>query len=67
MQDTSEWTLDYPPLFAWFEWLLSQVAVFVDPNIVDVSNQDYSSLACVVFQRCTVIISELVLMLAIIQ
>ena len=37
VESRSEWTLDYPPFFAWFEWLLAQVAKFIDPAMLDVS------------------------------
>ena len=66
-QDTSEWTLDYPPFFAWFEWLLSQVAVLVDPLIVSVDNLNYGAPACVLFQRLSVMVGDLTLLYAIVQ
>ncbi|KAF9919366.1 glycosyl transferase [Lobosporangium transversale] len=60
-EKTSEWTLDYPPFFAWFEKLLSMFAAQADPKIVQVDNLSYDTPATILFQRTTVIISELVL------
>ncbi|KAJ7228769.1 glucosyltransferase [Mycena pura] len=58
---TSEWTLDYPPFFAYFEKLLSIPAAFVDPKIVDLNNLNYDAWSVIAYQRTTVILSELVL------
>lgn len=60
-QDTSQWTLDYPPLFAWFEFILSQIAVYVDPLMVVISSKEYASTRTIVFQRVSVIVTDLVL------
>lgn len=64
---TSEWTLDYPPLFAWFELLLSYPAALVDPLIVNIKHTNYASPSCVLYQRFTVIFSDLTLLYALHQ
>ncbi|KAL1944253.1 hypothetical protein VTO73DRAFT_3438 [Trametes versicolor] len=58
---TSEWTLDYPPFFAYFEKLLSIPAYLVDPRIVDLNNLNYGAWSVIAYQRATVIVTELVL------
>ncbi|KAL0100595.1 hypothetical protein PUN28_019178 [Cardiocondyla obscurior] len=56
----SPWTLDYPPLFAWFEYCLSQIAVLFDPEMLKVENLNYASPATIYFQRGTVIFMDLI-------
>ena len=53
--------LDYPPFFAYFEKLLSIPASFIDPKIVDLHNLNYDSWSVIVYQRLTVLATELLL------
>ena len=60
-ENTSIWTLDYPPFFAWFEKGLSQVAVHIDPAMVNISSLEHKSDETLLFQRSSVIVTDLVL------
>lgn len=59
--------LDYPPFFAYFEKLLSIPAALIDPKIVDLNNLNYDAWTVVVYQRSSVILTELVLGLAVLK
>ena len=65
-EHTSEWTLDYPPFFAYFEYILSKFAFLAgDPHILDIRADPYGSVETVWYQRFTVIVSDVVLFLAV--
>ena len=40
--------------------MLSQVAVFFDPEMLDVENLNYDSYATILFQRLSVIVTDVV-------
>eukprot|EP01147_Barroeca_monosierra_P008769 gene8769-1148_t len=63
-ETTSEWTLDYPPFFAWFEYGLSQAALWFDPAMLDVHNLYYASENTIFFQRASVIVADQLLFVA---
>ena len=64
-ENTSEWTLDYPPFFAYFEYLLACIAVYFDPRIVQISKEAYISVMTLLFQRVSVIMTDLLLVVAV--
>lgn len=67
LQRTSEWTLDYPPLFAWMEFLLGKIARYFDKEMLVISNLNYASDATILFQRLSVIVTDFVFIYAIKQ
>ena len=50
--------LDYPPFFAYFEYLLSIPAAFIDSNLVKISATPISTRNVVLYQKCTVILTD---------
>lgn len=57
----SPWLLDYPPLFAWWQWLLAFPAQLFDPKMLLTSSLNYTSDATIIFQRGSVIFGDLLL------
>ena len=62
--DTSQWTLDYPPLFAYFEYLLSWPASWLDPSSIVLSPVPIMNWTILLYQRTTVLLSESILWIA---
>ena len=58
-ENTSPWTLDYPPFFAYLEWVLAHVASFigVDKSCLAISALPNVSSSCKVYLRASVIVS----------
>ena len=60
--ETTQWTLDYPPLFAWFERLLSLFAPLFDRDMLRYTAEPYDSPGTNVYMRLTVIASDALLL-----
>uniref|UniRef100_A0A0K0G119 Alpha-1,3-glucosyltransferase n=1 Tax=Strongyloides venezuelensis TaxID=75913 RepID=A0A0K0G119_STRVS len=59
-EDTSEWTLDYPPFFAYFEWLLAQGAFKIGlKDSLKISEKPIMNDGILYYQRFTVILVDL--------
>jgi hypothetical protein len=57
---TSQWTLDYPPMFAWFERALVPAARLVDPLMLKLGSTNYMSNLSFLFMRCSVCFTGIV-------
>ena len=57
--DQSMFPINYPPMFAWLEWVMTWFARFVDPEMLVVSEKDYKSFAAIAFQRISVVTTDL--------
>ena len=58
---SSEWSLDYPPFFAFWEWMMGVVGGWVDPGMLEISSHKYSSWDSLLFMRCSVVFWDIVL------
>ena len=55
------WTLDYPPLFAYMEYILGKISKFFDEDITNLDKEFYDSTKCKIFMRSTVLFGDLLL------
>ena len=61
VDDTSQWTLDYPPFFAWFEWIMSLFASLIAPEALEITSGVIQTSQVILFQRISVLVSEIAL------
>ena len=57
----NKWTLDYPPLFAFMEYILGKVSKLFDQNITSLEKFNYNSITCKIFMRATVLLGDIFL------
>lgn len=55
---TNEWTLDYPPLFAYAQYAMTFVARWFDPRMLESTSQHYESEMTKLFMRTSVILCD---------
>lgn len=77
-ESTSEWTLDYPPFFAYFEYLIALLAQFFEfiihdnsknwiPNMLKIEEVHKPTTSTVYFMRSSVILSDVILFFSILH
>lgn len=63
---TSQWTLDYPPLFAAFEFLLALIAHSINlRDALELTDTSIRTESIIIYQKITVILSDFVYYIAI--
>uniref|UniRef100_F1L090 Alpha-1,3-glucosyltransferase n=1 Tax=Ascaris suum TaxID=6253 RepID=F1L090_ASCSU len=63
-ENTSKWTLDYPPLFAYFELALAKVAKVIVPSALIIQKEHFISPQLLLFHRFSVIVCDIVYVIA---
>ncbi|CAN8070733.1 unnamed protein product [Agarophyton chilense] len=63
--NTSQWTLDYPPLFAFFEYILAQALHLVDASVTNLTEEDKVSDLSVILLKASVLVGEIALIFAV--
>uniref|UniRef100_A0A914ZGL2 Alpha-1,3-glucosyltransferase n=1 Tax=Panagrolaimus superbus TaxID=310955 RepID=A0A914ZGL2_9BILA len=62
--NVSQWTLDYPPFFAYFEKTLSFIAEAVDKDILTLQEEPFLTDSVLIFQRVSVVAVDLLFIAA---
>ena len=62
---TSEWTLDYPPLFAYYEAALSRIASLFDTSMLELTAVPIRHTRILLFQRFSVLLSDVLLLVGV--
>uniref|UniRef100_A0A0M3I0F3 Alpha-1,3-glucosyltransferase n=1 Tax=Ascaris lumbricoides TaxID=6252 RepID=A0A0M3I0F3_ASCLU len=63
-ENTSKWTLDYPPLFAYFELALAKVAKVIVPSALIIHKEHFISPQLLLFHRFSVIVCDIIYVIA---